>query len=476
MANTDSIEFLAGDEVDFSFPNLPPGPSNEVQVVQQAVVQASGVKKNDVQQHSGTQAAPSHADGQQQFIDANQAVGITLANTLTQVANTMSVIGESHLFLKQTIDNDKATFEQKLAAVESARRMIDSSNHSVHAAAALFSSLGVQIKCDIPVTMSSFFPAAAKPGTQPGFEIDNSLPTASRYILTLKFYQQQQILPHQLMEEKLLAHQLQPVDRKESTLESSFRFENKDQLQRAITVLRTETYNGTPITTLGMITSSINSAYSVRTTPIPRSYFKDWVDPEGDIIFGKALADLHAKNPLWFPSDDVESVSYYRCDRIPRGFKASDGPFATVKLFISQAAYRHFLRTDRSMTKVVFPTKMVQVYEDVDVILCWDCCSYGHRSGSCQVFRCRYCLSNHANNVNCPQKESPQCRNCHENNVILDNPNLTPKFANWKRLDNIGHQATSGVCKTMHFVKDMHLARLKSAALNRLPLPPFTFP
>ena len=378
-----------------------------------------------------------------------------------------------------------ASMDDRLKAAAEARLLAETTNRTIKEATNFFLAIGFKVKDDLAITASSLVPdsmRASAAAAQPDYELDSSLPTASTYQLTLKLSQQQPLRPDQIIDQILLGHGLQPIWKETSALECSVRYETRSMLMKAKRILAGASIGGVKLSSFAAVGSTIRSMYAIRTVPIPAFYIQDWIH-ENEIVYDKALSFLHQHNPSWFPDEDVEAIEYFRA-KAPKNSKYPNQPHVSVKLFISQPSYRHFLRTGRNATAVVFPHAVVPIWEEVNVIQCWKCCEYGHLSSRCRTFRCRSCTSDHeetSKTVKCPTVESPVCRICVNNNALLNDLRAKglsggpPNFPKWEIADT-NHLATSGVCKAQHYVKEVNLQRLKVAAAKRRPLPEFSFP
>lgn len=413
---------------------------------------------------------------------ADDLITSAVSSSLQQSMKSIELLNASAKLLETSTAN--ATFEQKLLAIQEARKIADSTTAAVNVTTNLFIALGVKVQCDVPITMTSFIPASLQSNrlpTVPGFEADESLPSASKYNLTFTLTSTTDTNARALVDSLLKGTGCQTVGRITGPNFVTIRLENRQQLMHALNILRAATYKGVPLTTLGTLSSVTKSAYSVRSFPFDSSIIKPWFDENGHFMFDCAISQLNESNSGWFPNKDVESVEYYQAAAPPG--KNKDATYQVLKIFVSQAAYRHFLRSSHDITNVDVNGELIKVKEEVNIVQCWKCCNFGHYSNQCHsAFLCRFCLNDHAQNVDCPGKFSPQCRLCQANNSLLQVKiaagDLSPgvvHFKDWK-LQPIEHIATSFSCKTIQAIKAMHLLKLKHAAFNRLPLPPFSFP
>lgn len=406
----------------------------------------------------------------------------SVAVTLQQAVASLELINQTSLLLASATEN--ATFEQKLLAVQEARKLVDTTSAAIRTTADLYLTLGIKVNCDTHLDVSSLIPASFRSNravTQPGFEKDVSLPSASRYTLTLRLIKPTDISPRALLDLLLRGSGCQVVGRTEGKDFVTVRLENKTQLTHALSIMRVASYQGTLISTFVQISSTTKSAYSIRSFPFSSSIISTWFDSDGNLNIDTAINELIRDNSGWFPDSDVESVEFYKSSP-PQSLKHLTDCI-TLKIFISHAAYRHFLRSSHDITNVDCHGHLLKFKEEVTIIQCWKCCSFGHYSNQCTAsFKCRYCLTDHAQNYDCPGKVSPQCRNCVSNNEALkiklqsgDSSAGILHYEEWHE-SRTDHSATSGVCKAIQWRKSSHLQKLKKAAFACLPLPPFKFP
>lgn len=421
-------------------------------------------------------------DNQLTRATAEDIISGAVTSTISQAVKTISLLDKSVELLEAASLN--ASFEQKLLAVQEARKIAETTSSAVNAAANLFLALGVKVHCDTAISLSSLAPNllhTGKPQVSSGFEADESLPSASKYQLTFTVTVKQDISARQIVDLLLKGSGCQTVGRTTGNDWVTIRLENRQQLLHAMNILRNASHKGNPLISIGQLATVTKSAYAVRTFPFEKRNIQTWFNQDGQLDFEKAITGLNEENSGWFPNSDVESIEFYKASPPPGKDKKLD--YIVFKVFLSQAAYRHFLRSSHDITNIEVNGFLVKVKEEVTVVQCWKCCGFGHYSNQCRAnFKCRFCLLDHQQNFECDGKVTPQCRLCNENNRLyqekLKTGDSSPGVTNFKDwvMQPIDHFATSYSCKTLQAVKAKHLIKLKHAAFKRLPLPAFTFP
>ena len=414
----------------------------------------------------------------------NYQVALTQALTasVAGITSSFDVLGKASAALQDVMKTGSA--EQKLHAAESARLNVETTNATIEKATNFFLAIGVKVCPTTSVSLNAVMPdhminSGIK--SREGYETDKAMPTASKYSLNMKYTKPQTILPMVLAKQKLMGSGCQQVDRISSATDVTIRFETKAQLDRAYDILRNADLDNILLSSFCMFTISTQSAYAVRSAPFPRSSISSWLNSDNELVVEKAIKSLRADNEGWFPDQDVESVEMITCKHTPNNFADTDGPFCFIKIFVSQACYRHFLRSDRSITKIDLPDRMVMVYEEPTIVQCYRCFDFGHRASACRKNNCRSCLSNHPPKARCPLVDTPQCINCTTNNQLFkelaakDPPQVIPHYPDWSPAKT-DHLATSGACRCIQIRKNEYLLQLKQAAFNKQPLPPFKFP
>lgn len=379
------------------------------------------------------------------------------------------------------LDAARPSHDQEVLQSEETRKKVVHSLSVVREAASLLMALSDEMKTkNQPALLNNFSRRSSqKPSIDDGREGEDSLPSGSSYMLIVKQRERHNFLPHEMVSRLLKGTSCQQVWRELRDGECRIRFATKAQLSTAINKLSSSSYEGTPVLDLCDVSQKVLSAYSIRTAPIESRKLVSWYDEQGTLMVTKAINQLHEDNVNWFPNQDVEAIEVYK-----NGSPGNDSRKVVVKIFLSYHAYHHFLRTSRNLTAIVLPNGISPIWEDVEIVQCWKCYWYGHRSNSCINVKCRYCTGDHKvvrKGVNCPLFESPKCRNCNYLNMFVmeaqsrGTNETPPNFPNWT-IANIDHVVTSGGCKTTQYVKNVYLQRLKCAAHNRLPLPDFRWP
>lgn len=428
---------------------------------------------DDVQSEAhGREVVPSH----------QEIVSNMIVSTIQQSTKSIEILSKSAAVLDAALEN--ATFDQRLQAMAAADRLVSTTSDAIRSATNMYLALGIRVNCDMEINISSLIPRAFQPArvaSQPGFEADMSLPSASKYSLTLSLTKQVDVHPRELLDLLLRGSGCQVVARTVGNDFVTVRFESKSQLTHAVDILNAASYQGTPVISFCSIASTTKSAYAIRSFPVSRSNLGPWFNEQQRIRIDIAINALNRDNSGWFPSNDVESIESYPI-KSPAGQKDKKD-FVILKVFISMPSYRHFLRSSHDITNVDCNGHLVKFKEEVIIIQCWNCCQFGHYSNQCaNSFKCRYCISDHAKNATCSSKDAPTCRNCSANNQALeakqkvgDSSHGVDNFRDW-RLSPVDHFATSSSCRVVQMVKATHLQRLKHAAFSNLPLPPFVFP
>lgn len=417
----------------------------------------------------------------QQHVSMDDIVTEAVTVTIQQAVQSIELLSKTSRVLDSALEN--ATFEQKIIAMQESAKLSDSTSTAITAATNLFLALGIRVQCDTPIRMTSIVPQSLQSNrlaTNTGFEADENLPSASRYNLTYKLRTAVDISPRELVDMYLKGTGCQTVGRTTGPGWVTIRLENRQQLMHAHNVLKLASYNGTPLISLGTLETVTKSAYSVRSFPFEVNNVIEWFDKE-HLKIELAIKSLNESNSGWFPNQDVESLEYYPA-ATPRG-KDPKTKFIVFKIFVSQAAYRHFLRSSHDITNVEINGHLIKVKEEVNIIQCWNCVKFGHYSNQCHnSFCCRFCLDDHPAKTPCASKDEPKCKLCDSNNKLLEikkqsgdhSPGVT-HFKDWVT-QPIDHCATSFSCKTIQSIKAMHLLKLKQAAFQKLPLPAFSFP
>lgn len=412
---------------------------------------------------------------------SDELITQAVSASMNQSMASIDLMAKASLVLESAITN--ASFDQKVSLLEQASKLSDSTSAAINAAANLYLALGIKVNCDTSINLSSIIPQSLQPSRTPvvpGFEADESLPSASKYNLTLTLKSTLDLTARQLVDYFLKGTGCQIVGRIVGTNTVTVRLENRQQLLHAVQILQAASYKGHLLIELATINTTIKSAYSVRTFPLERNKVADWIDEHDRLNLDAAIHSLHELNSGWFPNQDVEALEFYPASA-PAG-KDKKLKFVVFKIFVSQSAYRHFLRSSHDITNVDINGELVKVKEEVNVIQCWNCVSFGHYSNQCKApFRCRFCTIDHAKNVECTQKDSPQCRICDSNNKLLEakhaagdsSPGVT-HFKDWV-IHPVGHCATSLTCKSLQHIKACHLLKLKHAAFRKLPYRHFRF-
>lgn len=416
--------------------------------------------------------------------NANQMSLVTQAvtGTIQQSVKSLDLLDKSAAVLSSALVG--ATYDQKVTLMQEGRLLAQVTTDAIRAATDLYLALGIRVTCDTPINISSLIPPSLQPtriNTQSGYQTDQALPSASKYSLTLKLTSPVDILPHKLLDMLLKGTGCQVVARTSSNDSVTVRLENRSQLNHAVSLLQKASYKGTNLLTFCEIEHTVKSAYAIRSLPFASRRISKWFDTDGKLKYDVAITDLNADNSGWFPDSDVESIDYYKANPPPNN--RGETGFIVLKIFISQAAYRHFLRSSHDITNVDCNGTLIKFKEEVNITQCWNCCQFGHYSNRCtNAFQCRFCISNHNERDPCLGKTTPKCIICTSNNMILRQRQDTGDanreinfFKDWQE-SRTDHFATSASCKAVQAVKATHLTKLKQAAFAGLPLPSFCFP
>lgn len=410
-------------------------------------------------------------------------INALIVSTVDQSNQSLAVLSKCATALDDIIKN--ASYDLKLQAIAESNRLVATTNDTVRTNTNLFLALGIKVQCSTVLDISSMIPQAAvasnRVSSQIGFETDQSLPSASKYSLTLKYIHPADIPPRDLLDMLLRGTGCQAVARTVGPNFVTIRLENRQQLIHACDVLNAASYKQVPLLQFCEVTSSTKSAYSLRSFPFPSTQVSSWFNDDRTMKYDVAITALNRDNNGWFPDNDVESIEFFKASA-PAGRKDKDN-FIGLRIFVSMAAYRHFLRSSHDITNIECNGHFIKVKEEVNIVQCWNCCSFGHYSNQCaNSFKCRFCLADHAQNATCIGKDDPKCRLCSANNDELSkklasgdsSPGVT-NFPDWRQ-SSVDHFATSASCRSVQHVKAIHLHRLKHAAFARMPLPRFSFP
>lgn len=413
---------------------------------------------------------------------SDQIISEAATATITQAVKTIDMLDKTARLIDTV--SASATFEQNLQLMKESRKLAVASSSAINATANLLLALGVKVQCNTNLQLANLIPPAMlanRPQLTTGFEQDESLPTASKYQFTFTVTTTQDITARAIVDLLLRGSGCQTVGRTVGNDWVTVRVENRQQLVHAVAILRNASYQGKSIVSIGTLTTLIKSAYALRSYAFEARTIQEWFDNEGKLIHDKAITSLNEENSGWFPNNDVECVEFTKASPPPGKDKKLE--YIILKIFVSQAAYRHFLRSSHDITNIEINGSLVKVKEEVNIIQCWNCCQFGHYSNQCPTsFQCRFCTNDHAKSITCPNNEAPTCRLCTANNFLLDKKlksgDKSPGVANFKdwKKHPTNHFATSFSCKTVQAVKATHLFRLKHASFNRQPLPSFSFP
>lgn len=191
-----------------------------------------------------------------------------------------------------------------------------------------------------------------------------------------------------------------------------------------------------PISDYFNITHQIISAYSVKTHTFNKSVLvkNNLIDATGTPVLKteEVKTFLHKYNRGWFSSTvDIENVECFGLQ------KAGDDPLITLKIHVSHSTFKRFICAP--VTNIMLRAEKIRIYEEVPVVQCLRCTSFGHiwRICTAEIGKCRFCgVGDNVNqnghlSANCPNRERPTCWKCIEAGTTGD---------------KVKHAATSFAC------------------------------
>lgn len=417
-----------------------------------------------------------------QPIPNNEIIHQVILSTLKQSVMSLRLIEKSDELMKSALYI--GTFDQRINAVAEANKLMNTTNETIKTTTNLIQALGINVDCVNKRDVDEFIPVCSRVkrlNAHAGLKDHEVFPSASKYLLTLTILKRIDTTPKSLLDTILTGAGCQIVARTIGNDFVTVRMENRIQLGHAVNILNNAWYKGSPLVSFCSISSLTKSAYALRSLPISSSSIACWFNTSGTLNVDLAITAVYNDNRGWFAENDVESMVFHKA--APLSGQHSRNDHVVFKLFVSFAAYKRFLRSSRDITNIVCNGTLLKFKEEVNIIQCWKCMSFGHFYNDCNNgFRCRFCTTDHQQNFNCPGRKDPVCRNCSANNQTLVNKSVTNHnpvgilfFKDWRQAE-VNHIATSATCKTIQLVKCCHLRRLKQAAIANLPLPRFEFP